>query len=578
MPWPRSTAAMPKAGALMFDEYNEDVIARPEVQQPVSPGVTRRELFQIGNALALPVLIGSVRPQVAEATGPLTPGPKIYQSIGVEPIINCRGTFTILGGSVELPEVRAAMDAASKYYVQIDELADGVGQRLAELTGAEWGMVSAGCAAGMKHVTAACVTGGNPEKLVRIPDLTGFARTEVIIPRSSRNSYDAAVRNIGVTVLTVDTLKELENAISPRTAMIYLLSDHPGSGALTLSAVAGIAKPKQIPILVDAAAEILTIPNVHLQQGATVVAYSGGKAIRGPQCAGVLLGRKDLLMSAWQASAPHHGPGRDNKVGREEILGMLAAVEAWKKRDHAAEWKTWLSWLGHVSNRVSTIDGITTAVSEPEGLGNRSPSLVISWDATKLNVSGEDVAEELAKSSPRVAVGTGGGGGRGAALDPGLTSISVTAWMMQPGDDKVAAERIHAVLSRKRSPRTTTMAAPATNLTGRWDVDIEFFSSRSQHAFSIEQNGNWLRGTHQGDFAAKEMVGEIEGDQVKLRSTDRRPAANVTFTFAGSIANNTMSGMVYMGEYLNAKFSAKRRPAPETYTRIRVPSGRPLAT
>ena len=130
--------------------------------------------------------------------GELNKGPNIFQSIGVEPIINCRGTFTIIGGSIERPEVRAAMEAASKDFVQYDELADGIGKRLAEITGAEWGMVSAGCAAGMKHVTAACVTGGNPEKLIRIPDLTGFEKTEVVIPRSSRNSYDHAIRNIGV--------------------------------------------------------------------------------------------------------------------------------------------------------------------------------------------------------------------------------------------------------------------------------------------------------------------------------------------------------------------------------------------
>ena len=184
-------------------------MAEPEdIVGPSPAGVTRRELLQVGNVLALPVLLGGLR-GTAEAAGPLTPGPQIYQSIGVEPIINCRGTFTIIGGSVERPEVRAAMDAASKYFVQIDELADGVGQRLAELTGAEWGMVSSGCAAGMKHVTAACVTGGNPERLVRIPDLTGFPKTEVIIPRTSRNNYDAAIANIGVTIITVDTLEEL---------------------------------------------------------------------------------------------------------------------------------------------------------------------------------------------------------------------------------------------------------------------------------------------------------------------------------------------------------------------------------
>src|SRR5687768_10530390 len=421
-------------------------------------GVTRRELFQIGNVLALPVLLGRVRADAEAATGPLKSGPGIYQSIGVEPIINARGTFTIIGGSVERPEVRAAMDAASKYYVQMDELADAVGQRLAELTGAEWGMVSAGCAAGLKHVTAACVTGGNPEKLTRIPDLTGFDKTEVVSPRYSRNVYDAALRNIGVTMITVETPEELEKALGPRTAMIYLTSGAgASSGPLSLENVARIAKPKNIPILIDAAAEILTIPNVHLQQGATIVAYSGGKAICGPQCAGLLLGRKDLLMSAWQASSPHHGPGRDNKVGREETLGMVAAVEAWVTRNHEAEWKTWLSWLDVISTRVSAIDGVKTAVREPTGLSNRSPALTISWDPKKLHVTGEEIAEELATTKPRIALG---GGGRDEETGAGTTSISITAWMMQPGDHQVVADRVYQVLSRKRSPKSNATAAP----------------------------------------------------------------------------------------------------------------------
>ena len=288
--------------------------------------------------------------------GGLPTGPNIFQSIGVEPIINCRGTFTIIGGSVERPEVRAAMEAASKDFVQYDELADGIGKRLAEITGAEWGMVSAGCAAGMKHVTAACVTGGNPEKLIRIPDLAGFDKTEVVIPKSSRNVYDHAIRNIGVKIIEVNTLEELENALNARTAMIYIMAydESQPDQPFSLENVAKIAKPHKIPILVDAAAEVLTIPNVHLQGGADVVVYSGGKAICGPQCAGLVLGKKDILMSAWQASSPHHGPGRDNKVGREEMMGMLAAVEAWTKSDHPGEWKTWLSWLDHIAKKVST--------------------------------------------------------------------------------------------------------------------------------------------------------------------------------------------------------------------------------
>ena len=258
-----------------------------------------------GTLVPVKSLFAAPPAEQSASTGRLPIGPNIFQSIGVEPIINCRGTFTIIGGSVERPEVRAAMEAASKDFVQYDELADGIGKRLAEITGAEWGVVSAGCAAGMKHVTAACVTGGNPEKLIRIPDLAGFEKTEVVIPKSSRNVYDHAIRNIGVRIIEVDTPEEMENALNSRTAMIYIMAydeSQPGQ-PLSLENVARIAKPHNIPILVDAAAEVLTIPNVHLRRGATVVVYSGGKAICGPQCAGLVLGKKDILMSAWQASS-----------------------------------------------------------------------------------------------------------------------------------------------------------------------------------------------------------------------------------------------------------------------------------
>ena len=549
----------------------------------MSDTLTRRELFQMGNALALPVLFSGLEAEAAPLApaGPLKPGPEIYQSIGVEPIINCRGTFTIIGGSVERPEVRAAMDAAARHFVQIDELADAVGRRLSELTGAEWGMVSAGCAAGLKHVTVACVTGGNPEKLVRIPDLTDLDKTEVVIPRNSRNVYDHAVRNVGVKVITVETLQELEDALNPRTAMIYLMSDDgPGSGPMALEEVARVAKPKNIPILVDAAAEILTIPSVHLQRGATIVAYSGGKAICGPQCAGLLLGKKDILQSAWQASAPHHGPGRDNKVGREETLGMLAAVETWVKRDHAAEWKTWLSWLDNIGKRVSSIEGITTSLREPTGLGNKSPSLSIAWDSTKIHITGEELAEEFARTKPRIALGGGGGGGRrgGEPAAPNMTGVSITAWQMQPGEDKIVADRLYAALTEKRQPRSTTMAAPAANVSGRWDVEVEFLSSRSEHTLYIEQDGNWIQGSHKGDFSVRDMVGMMEGDKVTLRSTDRRPGDNVTFIFSGTLADGAISGPIHLGEYLTAKFTAKRHAYSTTRTRIAVPGGPPIAT
>jgi hypothetical protein len=347
--------------------------------------------------------------------------------------------------------------------------------------------------------------------------------------------------------------------------MIYLMAGNP-----ELPAIAELAKPLNIPILVDAAAEDLTIPNVHLQQGATIVAYSGGKAICGPQCAGLLLGRKDILMSAWQASSPHHGPGRDNKVGKEEMLGMLAAVEAWVKRDHVEKMKTWHIYLETISRQVSSINGVKCTVQEPKGLSNHSPSLVISWDPEKFNIDGPDVAEELSTKQPRIAV-------RSSYRDESEnTSIAITSGQMQPGNDKVVAERIVEVFSQKRNAKE--MIAAGANLTGRWDVDIEFYSSKSQHSFFIEQDGNWIQGSHKGEFALREMVGTIEGDQVKLSSSERLVADSVPYIFSGTVSADKMSGQIYLGEYLRAKFTATKHSQKAVQRIIKVPKGQPLAT
>lgn len=502
-------------------------------------------------------------------SGPLNAEDNIFRSIGVEPIINCRGTFTIIGGSIEHPHVKATMSASSNDFIQYDELAFGIGRRLAQLTGAEWGMVSAGCAAALKHLTAACVTDGNPEKLIRIPDLTGFEKTEVIMPRHSRTTYDHGVRNIGVKIITVDSVEELESAMSSSTAMIWLMSGR--TGPLGLENVVKLAKPKGIPVLVDAAAEDLTIPNVHLEMGADVVAYSGGKALWGPQCSGLILGDKNIIMSAWQASSPHHGPGRDNKVGREEMMGLLAAVEAWVERDHDAVWNTWLGYLDTISKRVSVIDGVTAEIDEPTGLGNRSPRLNIIWDPEKLHITGEEIAEEVGRNKPRIALGS--------RTRDGLTSINITSGQMQPGNDEVVADRLFDILSQKREPKSKEMRRPGADISGRWKVDVEFFSGKSEHTLFIEQqDGNWIQGSHKGDFSLRDMAGTIEGNEVKFISTDRHVADRITFIFTGVLDEDTISGEIFMGEYLTAKFTAAKHDYPAEQNEISVPGGPPLAT
>jgi L-seryl-tRNA(Ser) seleniumtransferase len=527
----------------------------------------RRDLFRRGGLLAAAQAFAG-GPRSASAAAPTTAGklqlgPDIYQSIGVRPLINCRGTLTVISGSLELPEVRAAVDAGGQHHVVLDELMEGVARRLAELTGAEWALVSAGCAAGMAHTTAACVTGGNPDLHVRIPDLTGFAKDEVVIPKASRNEYDQAIRSVGVRIIEVGDAAEYEAALGPKVAMVYIMSgNRMESGPLNYDAVYGIAKKKNIPVFTDAAAEMLTVPNTYLQRGSTFVGYSGGKCLRGPQCSGLILGRKDLLQAAWVSSAPHHGHGRTMKIGKEEILGMLAAVEMWVQRDHKKEDEMWTQWMQTIADRVTKIDGVTAAVRQPRGLGNHSPGLSINWDAAKLGITGEDVSNILWTTEPRVALGGGGGGGggRGGRGASNQTGISITAYMMMPGDVKIVADRIHEILSTKRPAWSPDVPkTPAADLTGRWDVHIEFAAGSSDHVLYVKQQANQLVGTHQGDFTARDFSGTISGSDVRIGSSiGEVHGAALSYTFTGKLEGDKMSGALNMGEYLGAKWTATR--------------------
>ena len=522
--------------------------------------LSRRELFRRSALLTLPALFrGSTAAAALPAAAPaaadgLRVGETIYQSIGVRPLINARGTFTIISGSRMLPEVRAAIDAAAQHHVHLDELMAAIGARLAELTKAEWGMVSSGCAAALTHATAACVAGGNPDLHVRMPNLTGFPKDEVIIPKHSRNVYDAAVRAVGVHVVEVGTGEELEAAFGPRTAMVYILAGpEADKGPLSTRAVAQLANQKHVPMLVDAAAEILTVPNVHLENGATLVAYSGGKCLRGPQSAGLLLGRKDLVRAAWVHSAPHHGFARSMKVGKEEAIGMLMAVEMWVKRDHKAEWSRWLAWLNSIAAHVSRIDGVTTSISETTELSNRTPSLTIRWDRRRLGISGADLARHLLDTEPRIA--TPGGRDRGDEA-----SISITPYMMSNGEEKIVAEKVYAALSTAPRPKAPAPAsAPASDVAGQWDLRIEYVASSSTHTLHLKQVGNRLEGSHQGDFVSRDLSGTIEGNAIQISSsyTERHGDA-LSFRFTGNVAGDSMSGALDMGEYLTATWSAKK--------------------
>lgn len=553
--------------------------------------LSRRQWFGwvgvIGGGALAAGRVGSAATAAAEAPQPmagpgsLAIGPNIYQSIGVRPFINGTGTLTVNSGSLELPEVQEAQTWAAKHMVQLDELMDAVGRRLAAITGAEFGMVAAGCAAAMTHATTACITGGNPDKHVHLPNVDGFEKTEVIIPKAARNNYDAAIRATGVKIVEVNSLQEMTAAINPKTAMIYIRSEVP-QGPPTNTDVYRLAKEKNIPVLIDAAPEVLTIPNVHLNAGATLVVYSGGKQLRGPQCSGLLLGRKDLVKAAWVVSAPHHGFSRSMKVGKEEIVGLLAAVEVWARQDQKARWQGLVDKANVIAKKLATVPGVTTQVNETpaEQLSNRSPSVSVSWDPKKFGITGQEVARILDTTEPRILVsGGGGGGGRrgggrgdasggaagasGAAPAVETTGVSVTTFNIGPAEEKIVADRLFAVLTGKRpaSAPPAPPATPAADLTGDWDVDITFAAGTGSHRLTIRQTGAQVQGEHHGEFVQRPLNGTVNGDAVTLRSNvpERTIGNALSYTFTGKIENGRISGDLDMGEYLKAKWTGRKR-------------------
>ena len=515
--------------------------------------LTRRNLLRSTAALAAAEAVGV--PETEAQAAPLEMSANLYPSIGVKPVVNCRGTFTIITGSQSLPEVKKAMELASHSYVHMDELMESVGRRLAELTQAEWGIVTNGCAAALAHATAACITGGDPEKMQRMPDLTGM-KNEVIVPRYARNVYDHAVRMTGVKMIEVDTAAQFEAAVGPQTAMVMIMSGPAAEkGELSIPNACALARKHNVPVIVDAAAEELKIPNIHLQNGANMVAYSGGKCLRGPQAAGLLLGQKDLLQTAWVCSAPHHAFGRSMKVGKEEIMGMLAAVEMWTKRDHAAEWKEWESWLDHISDAAMKTPGISKKILQPEDLSNHAPVLQLSWDAAKLGITGNEVEALLLNGTPRIVV-AGSSGNRRDMSRP--STLRVMPYMMQPGDYKIAADAIHKILANPPKFETLVIPPPGVDVAGTWNVDLKFLSGTAKHQLTIQQTEGKLSGTHKGETIAGSVSGAVEGKTVSIRSSQKIQGTSLSFVFTGVADGDTIRGTVTLAEYGKADFVAHR--------------------
>lgn len=478
-------------------------------------------------------------------------GPDPYTRIGVRPFINCTATITINGGSLTLPEVISTIEQASHYHVNLYELMEKVGDRLAELLQVEWGIVTAGAASSLMFATAGCIAGTDPEKIQRLPNLEGLPN-EVIMPRESRNVYDHAIRNLGIRLIEVDTPEQLQAAISGRTAMIALLGQYFGSARLDLKDVAPIARKARVPVLVDAAADYLIVPNPYIALGAGLVAYSGGKILRGPQTAGLLIGRRDLVRAAWANSAPHNAFGRPSKVSKEEIVGMLRAVEIWRhERDIQVDFRLWESWYAEMIPVITKVAGVRAEVHGPVR-GGPFPSLNISWDLNQIGLTAGDVGGALLSGEPRIATHAEGEG----------HSFLIRPVALKPGEHKIVARRLYEVFSSAPKPAVRQPLAPAVvDLSGTWDVDLQYEMGSSRHKLELVAKGNDVTGIHQGWAYQGKLQGQVDGARVKFHSSHPADGNTLSYTFTGTASRITMAGEVDLREYGKAKWRAERRPA-----------------
>lgn len=478
----------------------------------------------------------------------------LFTRIGVRPILNARGTYTIITGSRSLPQVKQAMLEASRYYVHLDELMPAVGAEISKLMGSEAAMVTTGCEAAIALATVACVAGTDPERTQAMPYLK--ARGQVIIPKHSRNPYDFGVRMSGVEIVEIDSEEELRSKLTEHVAMVYILSGPAAEkGPLSISNICSIAKEKNVPVFVDAAAEEPLVPNIHLAHGATFVGYSGGKCMRGPQAAGILLGPKDLIAAAWFNAAPHHNWGRALKVGKEEIMGMLAAVREWYKRDHSAEQREWRGWLEVIEKRVKGLPSVTTEYLEPKDLSNRATQLRIHWDANQLKITGTELEERLDKGTPRILIGSAAGR-RPDKMD---SSITIMPYMMGPGEDRIVANAIYEALTKPGHYENPAIPqGTPVQIAGNWAVEIKYSRGIGEQHFKLQQDGDQLTGQQMGEIYQASMKGTVHADHVELTSNMVVSGNSIPWTFRGVAAGNSMSGTVNMGEYGKALWSATK--------------------
>ena len=407
---------------------------------------TRRG-FMAGISSLTAMILGSRKLPAADISGSINEGSvtgfgqtgNVYEELGVTTVINGQGTMTMLGGSLMRPEVESVMALAGRHFVNIPELEVAAGKRIAEMLKLPpdySALVTCGAAAAMLSGLAGILTRDNPQFIRQLPDLTGM-KSEVIIQKSHRNPFDHQLRATGIRLVEIVDREDLRKAVNEKTAMMHFTNFADAAGQIKVEEWAKFGKEYKVPTFIDAAAD--TPPVSHLwdyaNMGYDLIAFSGGKAIRGPQCAGLLVGRKDLVSYALLNNSPHEDTlGRSQKVGKEEIVGMVKALECYLQENHEALEKEWRNRLELVSAEVSKIPGVTTKFYVPD-IANHVPHMEIRWDK-RISATPREINAALRKGKPAIVLSTGEEG----------EVLSLNSFMLQPGEDKIIANAVVAVL------------------------------------------------------------------------------------------------------------------------------------
>lgn len=358
-----------------------------------------------------------------------------FQELGLRTFINAHGTITALSGSRMPAEVREAWDYATRHYVELDAIQDKAGARIAELIGCEYATVTAGAFSAMTLGTAGVMCGMDEEKVAQLPDTTGMKDEVIVLTPTHPIGYINALSNTGATIIEVETRDQLDEAINDNTAMLFVFNAYNGS-EISRRELADIGKEYDIPTFNDCAADVPPVDNLwkYTDMGYDLVAFSGGKGLRGPQSAGLLLGRRDLIEAA-RLHAPPRGAtiGRGMKVNKEEVLAMLVALERYLEIDHEKQWGEWEAQIQFIKDTVDAVPGVETEHHVPE-IANHVPTLRITWDQERVQISPSEADEQLRKGHPAIETGGGSDG------------LSVATWMMRPEEVRVVAHRIREVL------------------------------------------------------------------------------------------------------------------------------------